>query len=157
MASNLESSSDQVLTTHLRKWAKKSSDQNVRDFSLSLWHSTNQPTHWTCTTGTWFCHPAQIWTGLCHLEYLGKTNNKMTDDFWLDESITSYSEAINYLGLFHLYQEDNRAATERQKPAAIALHHRPPRRQHWRQLILNCQKIFLNNLFKNKHLKSFEG
>ena len=78
MASNLESSSDQVLTTHLRNWAKKSSDQNVRDFSLSLWHSTNQPTHWTCTTGTWFCHPAQIWTGLCHLEYLGKTNNKMT-------------------------------------------------------------------------------
>ena len=52
--------------------------------------------------------------------------------FWLDESITSYSEAINYLGLFHLYQ-DNRAATERQKPAAIALHHRPPRRQHWQQ------------------------
>ena len=39
----------------------------------------------------------------------------MTDDFWLNESITSYSEAINYLGLFHLYQ-DNRAATERQKP-----------------------------------------
>ena len=76
--------------------------------------------------------------------------------FWLDESITSYSEAINYLGLFHLYQ-DNRAATERQKPAAIALHHRPPRRQHWRQLILNCQKIFLNNLFKTKHLESFEG
>ena len=52
--------------------------------------------------------------------------------FWLDESITSYSEAINYLGLFHLYQ-DNRAASERQKPATIALHQRPPRRQHWRQ------------------------
>ena len=45
----------------------------------------------------------------------------MTDDFWLDESIT-YSEAINYLGLFHLNQEDNRAATERQKPA----HRTPP-------------------------------
>ena len=30
----------------------------------------------------------------------------MTDDFWLDESITSYSEAINYLGLFHLYQDN---------------------------------------------------
>ena len=153
MASNLESSSDQVLSTHLQIERKS---HLIKTSEIFRFPFGTQPTHWTCTTGTWFCHPAQIWTGLCHLEYLGKTNNKMTDDFWLDESITSYSEAINYLGLFHLYQ-DNRAATERQKPAAIALHHRPPRRQHWRQLILNCQKIFLNNLFKNKHLKSFEG
>ena len=117
MASNLESSSDQVLSTHLQIERKSHLIKTSEIFRFPFGtQPTNQPTG-LVQLEPGFATQQHKYEQVCvTLSIWGKQITKKLH-FWLDESITSYSEAINYLGLFHLYQEDNRAATERQKPA----------------------------------------